>query len=338
MIAPELATKRKLFVKKSDLPQTYLELVDEASFRFAESFDVDHENNRIIVPMQLKDMTTSIFSIDIATKNVTKLGDLIESTVFGCSYDNGKLYCAVFNRSRVVVFDTGAGKVTTEYEVYAPNDVCVDENYIYVACGKKRFFLALPTLGCVLRIHKTTGKKSIFLDNQTTLSGIQYHEGGLYISRLYDVIRVDVKTKRILKISDCNYDSDESYLSDNMFLDNQILYVSLYRKLDEKNLLQMKTLNTVGYALSTLFTQCVNGLSGGVFNLSNPEQLLELSKGDTMVNIVYLKYYIKENRMEFIEMEPQQSDGHYTEFGEYKGLRIGINFLHNKVFLQNIDG
>lgn len=283
-------------------------------------------------------MTTVIFSVDITTRNSTVLGEIPDSTLFGISYQSDKMYCAIFNRNCVAIFDTVKGTILQEYEVFAPNDVCVDKEYIYVAAGKKRFSMSLPTLGCVIRIDQSTGKQEVVLDHQTSLSGILYQENSLYLSRLYDVVRYDLKTRKIEKITDCNFDEGENYLSDNIFIEDGILYVSLYRKLEQKGLLRMKSLNTIGFVISTLITQITSGLQGEEFDLTNPEQLLSFSTGDVMENIVYLKYYLKEKKIEYVEIEPQQHDGHYTEFGEYKGVRIGVNFLNRGIFLQNIVG
>jgi hypothetical protein len=279
-------------------------------------------------------MTTEIFAY---YKNLSKKKLIIsipDSTIFGCHYSNNFLYLACYNRNKIIFLDLKKGTIQNEITVPSPNDVCCDDTFLYVASGTNFLFFNLPTEGNIIRIRIKDYQTETFMSNLTTLSGICCDSKNIYVSRLYDFIKINKKTKKIKTISKCQ-DNGKNYLSDNITMINDKIYVSLYREMNNENILYLQKLQSIFYIGGIFITQLVNFINNEEFNLSNPEQLLSFSKKDKMPNIKYMCYDIAKNDVSFYDLKsPANADGHFTQFAEYMNFYIGVNFMYpSKLFV-----
>ena len=271
-------------------------------YRFCESYVLSPDGKYLFFPIQDENFKTMVYKFEVQqfelfSDDITFLEPNIyaqncltileDTTVFGSAVHDNSLFLACFNKNRIIEISIRTGIVIRRYNVPSPNDVCVDQNFIYVAGGTNILGVNYPTLGKIYRIDRFTGKMGVFMSGFTTLSGIRKHKNKLIVSRLYDIISIDVISKEITVLSNC-VENGINYLSDNITIVDNKIYVSLYRIMNDDEMLKLKVIPSVGYFLGTIFTQFVNGLRGKKINLSNPEQLLSFSKTDKMESISYM--------------------------------------------------
>lgn len=328
--------------------------------RFCESFSFS-SSGMIVFPLQDQNMTTTIYTYSpvftddifgedracILDHNIytnRRLASLPDTTVFGSFVHDRSLYLACFNKNHIAEISMLTGNLIRTYNVSSPNDVCADETHIYVAGGTKILGMNYPTLGKIYKIDKRTHKVSVFMSGFTTLSGIRKYGNSLIVSRLYDIISINLSTKAITVISDC-VSEGINYLSDNITIVDDKIYVSLYRKMENDEVLKLKVVPSIGYFMGTVFTQLVQCFSGRVPNLSNPEQLLSFSTTDRMDCISYViidhdqsnasSDYSFENSNEDLNLvnvefrhlnKLKQCDGHVTQICEFDKYILGANF------------
>eukprot|EP01038_Epipyxis_sp_PR26KG_P014063 gene14063-18866_t len=307
--------------------------------RFCESFAFTDDGQSLYFPLQNKNMATSIYYYDVKkiqekVVNITLLDpDIAEgclttlenTTIFGCHIYGNKLYLACFNINKIIEIDLTT-KAVQKYRVSSPNDVCVDEKYIYVAGGTEILGINYPTLGRIYRIDKKTKKRTTYMSGFTSLSGIRVYNNKLYVARLFDVVTIDIETKKLVVISDC-VENGVNYLSDNITIVNNKLYLSLYRIMDNDEMLKLSVVPSMGYFAGTIITQLANGVRGRKMNLSNPEQLLEFSLQDKMEKISYM-IINEDDTFSFKHLnEIENYDGHVTQICEIKpGIVLAANF------------
>eukprot|EP01038_Epipyxis_sp_PR26KG_P008657 gene8657-11700_t len=293
-------------------------------------------------------MTTSIYYYDI--KKIQEkvvdlrlldpdiaegcLATLENTTILGCHIYGNTLYLACFNINEIIEIDLITKGIVYRYNISSPNDVCADDRYIYAVGGTAILGVNYPTLGCIYRIDKRTSKITTFMSGFTSLAGIRMYHNNLYVSRLFDIVTIDIETKKLVVISDC-VDNGLNYLSDNITVVNNKLYVSLYRIIDNDEMLKLRVVPSTEYFVGTITSQIGNRTRG---QLSYPEHFLEFSVQDKMEKISYM-IINEDDSFSFKHIKKIENyDGHVTQICEIApGIVLAANFKEAAAAIINLE-
>jgi hypothetical protein len=320
---------------------SYIPLSKANQFKFCESYAVDEKNN-VYITYQTKDGSSHIDIIDTITKKAVSADvEMKNTTIFGGKYYQGHLYLCCFNKNQVIVVSLAEKKIVKRYSsIPSPNDLCIYDENLYVACGTKFLLWNIPTKGKILKINLQNDECEVVLDGLTTLSGIGISNDILYISRLYDVMAYDLKKKESKVINECKFNNTE-FLSDNITDDNEErkIYVSLYRCIGKngKRSLRSQNLTTFGWFGGHALTQWVMFAKTGRIRPEDPEELLALSKMDEFANPIYLVIDTRNDEKKCIcyrlTLNNPKFDGHVTQCGKVNNNLIFVNFTSSEILI-----
>jgi hypothetical protein len=320
---------------------SYIPLSKAADFRFGESYAVD-ENNNVYITYQTNDGSSHIDIIDVDTKKSVSAGiEMKQTTIFGGKYYQGNLYLCCFNKNQVLVVSLTKKKIIqTFYSIPSPNDLCIYDGNLYVACGTKSFFWNIPTKGRILRINLQNGNREVILDGLTTLAGVGIVNDILYIARLYDVMSYNLTTKEKKVVNECFFNQTE-FLSDNITDDNEEgkIYVALYRSIGKRGELSLRSQKFIklGWFGGHALTQFVMFAKTGRIRPEDPEQLLAFSKMDEFENPIYLVIDAKNDEKKGIcyrlTLNNPKFDGHVTQCGKVSNKLIFVNFTSSDILV-----
>lgn len=336
--------------------QTYVKLLEENLFKFAESFcynkifnkKYNNEQEIIYIPVQDIYNTTHIISVNPHTNKVDHIVFIDDVTIYGSKLsDNGIMYLCAYDLNKIIVLDIVNKMIVRTYNVPCPNDLCIRDDYIYVCAGTTQtdfFFNKInnPTIGQVVKIDTKTGKQTVILSNLNTLAGINSINNILFISQLYNVIIYDIGTNKKTYSNDIIMDLNY-YLADNVSVENFDIYISFYRKLTlmEGHCLKSKYFSSITWTISKCISDLFfsnNKKGNKLIDFTDAEVDLIFSDLDkfkypfyTTTNMLSKKNKNVIGNIYYIIPTDKKFDGHCTQIGSYNDFIFFLNFKSNKL-------
>jgi hypothetical protein len=378
-VADKRAEWQSINVDSSNFSFAYLE-----NFYFVEScacndkYDALRGDGRKLLyfAVQSTDARLSIQAVDLVgnsqnvinslTMRVTMKDGTDLLTSFGSKLrDDGVLVLCIFNRNTILGIDLANKSISFEVNnIPCPNDLSIspsDPNMLFVAGGAgvrnpaniaeswDDTLAVMPPMGRVYQIDTRTSKVvELHSLGLSSLAGIESVQGNLYVSQLYEIVRLPVKgpAKRPETVWEGTEvgSGEMCYFSDNLSLwDERTLAVSVYREMAAAAAAGMQNsfLSVVGWGAGKCATSVYNFFTCAPNELDNAELLMSFSTKDVFVDVHFLlmdvvsgkKWHLKIERSALNLPSDSTFDGHVTHVQRHGGKLVCVNFKSNAVLV-----
>ena len=183
---------------------------------FAESFAV--RKKAIYFPLNSYSHGASLFAYNRNRFHHVfdfRTGDLI----LGCKISRDTFIGAISSANQIIMCDLHTGRNRRYIDLQgSPNDVCVSTAHIYCAVNGTQ-------CGLICRVHRTTLETTTVKDHLGYVTGIQHHNGQLYVSLLNKVQIYSDSYVLTRTIEDCV----RCPIFDNITVHENSVYVAIHQ-------------------------------------------------------------------------------------------------------------